>query len=77
MPIESTPTLARVPESPRAAMGSNPAEPPPLPPPRAAAVRGQLLNPARVVPIHTEGATEYTRHFPSVTPRDDGEWWAV
>jgi ribonuclease J len=35
------------------------------------------LRPARVVPIHTEGAHEYARHFPGVTPRADGAWWAV
>ena len=32
---------------------------------------------ARVVPIHTEGAAEFARHFTNVTVRDDGEWWDV
>ena len=35
------------------------------------------VNPARVVPIHTEGAGEYARHFPAVTPHQDGTWWTV
>ncbi len=35
------------------------------------------LRPERVVPIHTEGAHEYTRHFPAVTPQCDGTWWDV
>jgi ribonuclease J len=35
----------------------------------------EALQPERVVPIHTEGAHEYSRHFPRVTPQDDGTWW--
>jgi ribonuclease J len=35
------------------------------------------LRPRQVVPIHTEGAAEYERHFPAVTARWDGEWWSV
>ena len=35
------------------------------------------LRPARVVPIHTEGAHEFARHFSGVTPRGDGTWWVV
>jgi ribonuclease J len=35
------------------------------------------LDPSRVVPIHTEGAHEYARHFPAVAPRQDGEWWSA
>ena len=35
------------------------------------------LNPARVVPIHTDGAAEYIRHFPASTPQPDGAWWSV
>ena len=30
------------------------------------------VNPAQVVPIHTEGADEYARHFLTVAPRQDG-----
>jgi ribonuclease J len=37
----------------------------------------QAVKPARIVPIHTEGAAEYARHFPAVTPREDGAWWPV
>ncbi len=33
------------------------------------------LNPGQLVPIHTEGAAHYARHFPGVTVRADGEWW--
>jgi ribonuclease J len=35
------------------------------------------IKPVRIVPIHTEGAEEYSQHFPAVTPREDGAWWAV
>jgi ribonuclease J len=35
------------------------------------------LKPTRVVPIHTDGAAAYIRHFPTSTPHTDGEWWAV
>jgi ribonuclease J len=35
------------------------------------------LTPERIVPIHTEGASYYDRHFPVVTERADGEWWSV
>ena len=35
------------------------------------------VDPGLVVPIHTEGALEYARHFPRVSPRDDGSWWEV
>jgi ribonuclease J len=35
------------------------------------------IKPTRIVPIHTEGAQEFDRHFPSVTPREDGVWWPV
>jgi ribonuclease J len=35
------------------------------------------VKPARIVPIHTEGAQEFSRHFPSVVPREDGAWWPV
>jgi ribonuclease J len=35
------------------------------------------VNPSRIVPIHTQGAGEYARHFPTATPRQDGTWWTV
>jgi ribonuclease J len=35
------------------------------------------IRPDRIVPIHTDGAKEYRQHFPAVTPREDGAWWAV
>jgi ribonuclease J len=35
------------------------------------------LHPRQVVPIHTEGAHEYARHFAAVAPQDDGTWWGV
>ncbi len=35
------------------------------------------VKPRVVVPIHTPGADEYARHFPSAVPRRDGEWWSV
>jgi ribonuclease J len=35
------------------------------------------IKPTRIVPIHTEGADEFSRHFPSVTPREDAAWWRV
>ena len=37
----------------------------------------EALNPARIVPIHTDGAAEYIRHFPASTPQPDGTWWSV
>ncbi|MCW2904832.1 MAG: beta-lactamase domain protein [Streptosporangiaceae bacterium] len=33
------------------------------------------LKPGRIVPIHTEGAQQYARHFPRVSTRNDDEWW--
>ncbi|MGY1753824.1 MBL fold metallo-hydrolase [Blastococcus sp. SYSU D01042] len=35
------------------------------------------LRSRRIVPIHTEGAHAYSRHFPAVTPQVDGTWWDV
>ena len=35
------------------------------------------VRPERVVPIHTEGAAQYTQHFPRVTRQHDGSWWCV
>ena len=35
------------------------------------------VKPRAVVPIHTEGADEFVRHFPGTTPRFDGAWWSV
>jgi len=32
---------------------------------------------ARVVPIHTFGASRFEDHFPRVEVRGDGEWWSV
>jgi ribonuclease J len=37
----------------------------------------EVVNPTRIVPIHTEGADEYAAHFAGVTPQDDGAWWSV
>ena len=37
----------------------------------------RAISPARVVPIHTEGAAEYSRHFAGATPQRDGDWWSV
>jgi ribonuclease J len=35
------------------------------------------LQPARLVPIHTEGAERYGEYFEHVESHDDGEWWTV
>jgi ribonuclease J len=35
------------------------------------------LEPRQIVPIHTEGAHEYHRHFAAVVPRRDGAWWTA
>jgi ribonuclease J len=35
------------------------------------------VKPRAVVPIHTEGADEFARHFPRTTPQRDGAWWSV
>jgi ribonuclease J len=37
----------------------------------------EAVNPARLVPIHTEGAEQFGRHFTGVCPRQDGAWWTV
>lgn len=37
----------------------------------------RAIRPRQVVPIHTEGAGEYARHFAGVTRQGDGEWWAA
>ena len=38
----------------------------------------QAIAPQRIVPIHTEAATAYSRHFgPAVNPQEDGGWWSV
>lgn len=33
--------------------------------------------PARVVPIHSEAADQFTEYFPRVERHADGEWWGV
>lgn len=33
--------------------------------------------PARIVPIHSEAADQFTEHFPRVELHADGEWWRV
>ena len=35
------------------------------------------INPGAVVPIHTEGAARFGRHFRNAVQHDDGEWWAA
>jgi ribonuclease J len=35
------------------------------------------LQPASLVPIHTEGAERYGEYFEHVVSHDDGEWWTV
>lgn len=37
----------------------------------------QAINPGAVVPIHTEGAARFGRHFHNAVQHDDGEWWAA
>ncbi len=37
----------------------------------------EAVNPAVVVPIHTDGADEFARHFPRTAPQHDGVWWSV
>ena len=35
------------------------------------------VNPGQVVPIHTEGAQQFARHFARAVPQRDGTWWDV
>jgi ribonuclease J len=37
----------------------------------------RAINPRQLVPIHTEGAAEYSRHFAAASPQADGAWWSV
>jgi ribonuclease J len=36
----------------------------------------EAIAPGRVVPIHTAGSDQYSRHFPTVDVQEDGQWWA-
>jgi len=37
----------------------------------------RAINPGVVVPIHTEAAASFDRHFARASVHDDGEWWAA
>lgn len=37
----------------------------------------RAIDPGVVVPIHTESASTFDRHFPRTSVHDDGEWWAA
>lgn len=37
----------------------------------------QAIKPARLVPIHTEGSSQYAAHFGGTTAHSDGDWWPV